>query len=45
MAVLNKNVGLTEKDISAQNTFSDGLYVEGDFSFSISGTFVGTVTV
>ena len=45
MAVLNKNVGLVEKDISAQNTFSDGLYVEGDFSFSISGTFVGTVTV
>jgi len=45
MAVLNKNVGLVEKDISAENTFSDGLYVEGDFSFSISGTFVGTVTV
>tara|TARA_R100000030_G_scaffold98129_1_gene87743 strand:- start:143 stop:439 length:297 start_codon:yes stop_codon:yes gene_type:complete len=45
MAVLDKGIGLVEKDISAENTFSDGIYVEGDFSFSISGTFVGTVTV
>ena len=44
MAVLDKNVGLVEADISAENTFTDGLYVEGNFSFSISGTFVGTVT-
>ena len=45
MAILDKGIGLVEKDISAEDTFSDGIYVEGDFSFSISGTFVGTVTV
>lgn len=45
MAVLDKGIGMAEKDISAQNTFSDGLYTEGDFNLSISGTFVATVTV
>ena len=45
MAVLDKDTGLVTKDISAQNTFSDGLYVVGAFNLSISGTFVGTVTV
>jgi hypothetical protein len=45
MAVLDKDTGLVTKDISAQNTFSDGLYVVGDFNLSISGTFVGTITV
>lgn len=45
MAVLDKDTGLVTKDVSAQNTFSDGLYVVGDFNLSISGTFVGTVTV
>ena len=45
MAVLDKGVGVTEKDISAQNTFSDGIYTEGGFNLSISGTFVATVTV
>jgi len=45
MAVLDKDVGLVTKDITAQNTFSDGLYVVGDFNLSISGTFVATVTV
>ena len=45
MAVLDKGVGVAEKDISAQNTFSDGIYTEGGFNLSISGTFVATVTV
>jgi len=45
MAVLDKDVGLVTKDVTAENTFSDGLYVVGDFNLSISGTFVATVTV
>ncbi len=45
MAVLDKDIGLVTASITAQNTFSDGLYVEGDFNLSISGTFVATVTV
>jgi hypothetical protein len=45
MAVLDKGIGLVEKDITAQNTFSDGIYTEGGFNLSISGTFVATVTV
>jgi len=45
MAVLDKDIGLVTKDVDAENTFSDGLYVVGDFNLSISGTFVGTVTV
>jgi len=45
MAVLDKDTGLVTKDITAENTFSDGLYVVGDFNLSISGTFVATVTV
>jgi len=45
MAVLDKDTGLVTKDVGAENTFSDGLYVVGDFNLSISGTFVGTVTV
>lgn len=45
MAILDKDIGLVEKAITAENTFSDGLYIEGAFNFSISGTFVATVTV
>lgn len=45
MAVLDRDVGLVEKDVTAQNTFSDGIYTEGGFNLSISGTFVATVTV
>ena len=33
------------KTISAQNTFSDGLSLRGDFSLSISGVSDSTVTV
>jgi len=33
------------KSITAQNTFSDGLSLRGDFSLSIGGTFSATVTV
>ena len=36
---------IVTSDISAQNTFTDGLSLRGDFSLSIAGTFVGTVTV
>ena len=36
---------IVTEDISAQNTFTDGLYLRGDFSLSIAGTFSGTVTV
>ena len=45
MAVLTRDTGLVEKEITAENTFSDCLYTEGGFNFSISGTFVATVTV
>lgn len=45
MAVLDKDIGLVTASITAQNTFSDGLYVEGGFNLSISGTFSATVTV
>lgn len=36
---------LTTKSISAQNTFSDAVQLEGYFNLSISGTFSATVTV
>lgn len=45
MAVLSKDTGLVEKDVSAENTFSDGIYTQGGFNLSLSGTFVATVTV
>jgi hypothetical protein len=45
MAILTRDTGLVEASIDAENTFSDGLYTEGGFNFSLSGTFVATVTV
>ena len=45
MAVLDRDIGLVEKAVTAENTFSDGLYTEGAFNLSLSGTFVATVTV
>ena len=45
MAVLDRDIGLVEKAVTAENTFSDGLYTEGAFNLSISGTFSATVTV
>lgn len=36
---------LTTKDITAENTFSDAVQIEGYFNLSISGTFVATVAV
>lgn len=36
---------LTTKTISAQNTFSDPVQLQGAFNLSISGTFVATVVV
>jgi hypothetical protein len=35
----------TTKTLSAQNTFTDPVFIIGDFNLSISGTFSGTVTV
>lgn len=45
MAILTRDTGLVEKDIDAENTFSDGLYTDDAFNLSISGTFVATITV
>lgn len=33
------------ESITAENTFSDPIQISGKFNLSISGTFVGTVTV
>lgn len=38
-------MGVLKEDISAENTFSAGLYINGEFDFSLSGTWVGTITV
>jgi hypothetical protein len=35
----------TSVSAAAQNTFSSGIQIVGSFDVSISGTFVGTVTV
>lgn len=35
----------SEKPLSAQNTFTDWITLEGDFMFEIEGAFVGEVTV
>ena len=35
----------TSKAISAENTWTDPVYIEGYFNLSISGTFSATVTV
>ncbi len=45
MAILPKDTGAVTVDLSAENTFSDGLYTEGAFNLSISGTFSATITV
>jgi len=45
MAILDRDTGLVEASLSAQNTFCDGLYTEKEFNFSIQGTWVGTITV
>jgi hypothetical protein len=34
----------TTNTLSAENTFTDAVYIIGDFNLSISGTFVATVT-
>ena len=36
---------LTSASLTAQNTFTDAVKLWGDFTLSISGTFVATVTV
>lgn len=38
-------MGTKRKTISAENTFTDPLNVNGDYSVQIEGTFVGTVTL
>ena len=45
MAVLPKDTGVVEASLTAQDTFTDWIYSTKDFTFSVSGTFVGTVTV
>ncbi|MEE9458262.1 MAG: hypothetical protein V3V84_00700 [Candidatus Bathyarchaeia archaeon] len=37
--------GVVESTISAQNTFTPSLETRGMFNFSVSGTFVGTITI
>lgn len=38
-------MGSVTKTITAQNVFSDSIQTRGDFNFSLSGTFVATVTI
>ena len=38
-------MGILKEDISAENTFSAGIYINGVFDFSLSGTWSGTITV
>jgi len=45
MAILPKDTGLVTVEITAENTFSDGIYTQGGFNLSIWGTFAATVTV
>ena len=45
MAILPKDTGAVTAELSAQNTFSDGLYVQVAFNLSIAGTFAATITV
>ena len=44
MTILSRDAGLVEAALSAANTFSDGLYTDDAFNFSIEGTWVGTIT-
>lgn len=37
--------GVVEATISAENTFTESFETKGDFNFSLSGTFVATVTI
>jgi hypothetical protein len=34
-----------ERNLNAENTFTNAIGVNGAFNFSISGTFVGTITI
>ena len=45
MAVLSKDTGLVTAALTAENTFTDWIYSTKEFNLSISGTFVGTITV
>tara|TARA_R110001632_G_scaffold10922_3_gene39903 strand:+ start:1771 stop:2076 length:306 start_codon:yes stop_codon:yes gene_type:complete len=45
MAILPKDTGLVEATALGDGQFTDWIYSTKDFNFSISGTFVGTVTV
>jgi hypothetical protein len=38
-------IAWTDKDIAAQNTFTDWVQLEGTFNLNISGTWEGTLTV
>jgi hypothetical protein len=43
--VKDKYMELVTRAINAENTFTDGVYIKGDFALSLVGTFVSTVTV
>lgn len=38
-------IALVTASLTAQNTFSGGVVLEGQFNFSLSGTWVATVTL
>ena len=38
-------MSILSEELTADNTFSDGIVVSGKFDWSLSGTWVGTVTV
>jgi hypothetical protein len=42
--VKDKYMELVTRAINAENTFTDGVYIKGDFALSLVGTFVSTVT-
>lgn len=42
----DKNLGYVERSITAENQFTDPIETSGEvFNFSVSGTFVATVTI
>jgi hypothetical protein len=44
MTILSRDTGLVEASLSAANTFSDGIYTDNSFNFSVAGTWAGTIT-
>jgi hypothetical protein len=42
---MSLTLSAVEKDISAENTFTDAIQVFGFFNLDVSGTWAGTITV